>query len=83
MRLVHSALWASFVCLLSVLLALPANAAPSLDNTTCLTCHDGKKGKLEVAAADGKAHDRPDLADTGCDRVLQNPLNQNNGLHFC
>ncbi len=55
MRLVRSALWASFVCLVSVLLALPANAAPSLDNATCLTCHDGKKGKLEVAAADGKA----------------------------
>ena len=27
--------------------------APKLDNATCNTCHDGKKGKLEVPAADG------------------------------
>jgi cytochrome b subunit of formate dehydrogenase len=25
----------------------------NLDNATCLTCHDGKKGKLEVAGKDG------------------------------
>ena len=38
--------------------ALAATAAPaaptSLDNATCLTCHDGKKGKLEVPVKDGK-----------------------------
>ncbi len=27
--------------------------APTLDNATCLTCHDGKKGKLEVPGAEG------------------------------
>ena len=63
MRLERSVLWAIFVCLLSVFLVLPANAAPapapatppSLDNASCLTCHDGKKGKLEVPGSDGKA----------------------------
>ena len=25
-----------------------------LDNATCLTCHDGKKGKLEVPVAEGE-----------------------------
>jgi cytochrome b subunit of formate dehydrogenase len=29
-------------------------AAPSLDNATCLTCHDGKKGKIEVSTQAGK-----------------------------
>ena len=63
MRLERSVLSTIFVCLLSVFLTLPASAAPdatpatppSLDNVTCLTCHDGKKGKLEVPGADGKA----------------------------
>jgi hypothetical protein len=31
-----------------------APVAQKLDNATCQTCHDGKKGKLEVPAADGK-----------------------------
>ena len=31
----------------------PAAAPGKLDNATCQSCHDGKKGKLEVAAADG------------------------------
>ena len=31
-----------------------AATAPALDNATCLTCHDGKKGKLEVPGADDK-----------------------------
>jgi cytochrome b subunit of formate dehydrogenase len=35
--------------------AQTAPAAEKLDNATCLTCHDGKKGKLEVPAADGKS----------------------------
>jgi cytochrome b subunit of formate dehydrogenase len=34
--------------------AVPA-APPSLDNASCLSCHDGKKGKLEVPGSDGKA----------------------------
>jgi len=41
----------------------PATAAtkavasePNLDNSTCLACHDGKKGKLEAHSADGEAH---------------------------
>jgi hypothetical protein len=55
MRLARSALWAFLVCLASGLLAIPASAEPTLDNTTCLTCHDGKKGKLEVPGVDGKA----------------------------
>ncbi len=33
----------------------PVLAAPVvLDNATCQTCHDGKKGKLEVPGAEGK-----------------------------
>ena len=54
MRLKRSGLWATFICLASLLLPLSASAAPTLDNTTCLNCHDGKKGKLEVPDADGK-----------------------------
>ena len=34
-----------------------APVAQKLDNATCQTCHDGKKGKLEVPAADGKKHE--------------------------
>ena len=61
MRLERSVLSTILACLASVFLALPASAAPtpaappSLDNATCLTCHDGKKGKLEVPGTDGKA----------------------------
>ncbi|MDO8989711.1 MAG: cytochrome b/b6 domain-containing protein [Sideroxyarcus sp.] len=38
-------------------LAGPARAqteSANLDNASCLTCHDGKKGKLEVAGKDGE-----------------------------
>jgi cytochrome b subunit of formate dehydrogenase len=54
MRLFAVSTWMALACL-----ALPgtnahAQAAPALDNATCLTCHDGKKGKLEVANPDGK-----------------------------
>jgi len=31
-----------------------AASAQALDNATCLSCHDGKKGKLEVPGAEGK-----------------------------
>ena len=44
-------------CLGSGALAATPAAAPAtakaLDNTTCLSCHDGKKGKLEVAGTEG------------------------------
>jgi cytochrome b subunit of formate dehydrogenase len=35
--------------------AIASNAPsdPSLDNASCLSCHDGNKGKLEVPGADG------------------------------
>jgi len=36
------------------------DSAAKLDNKTCLTCHDGNKGELEVPAADGET--RPLLA---------------------
>ena len=56
MRLFAASTWMALACL-----ALPgtnahaqAQAAPALDNATCLTCHDGKKGKLEVATPGGK-----------------------------
>ncbi len=42
--------------LLGASLALTATAtiaAPALDNASCLSCHDGKKGKLEAPAVDG------------------------------
>lgn len=51
--------------MLGACLSLPAFAAstaaeaapPKLDNATCLSCHDGKKGKLQVAGAEGKARE--------------------------
>ena len=54
MRFARSALWATFLCLASVLWSLPASAATPLDNASCLSCHDGKKGKLDIPGADGK-----------------------------
>lgn len=50
-------------CVVGALATLPVTAADSqqsahasqtLDNATCLTCHDGKQGKLEVPGADGE-----------------------------
>ena len=37
----------------ATLVTLPATAQP-LDNASCLSCHDGNKGKLEVSAAEGE-----------------------------
>ncbi|MDP2366739.1 cytochrome c3 family protein [Rhodoferax sp.] len=37
-------------------------AASSLDNATCQTCHDGKKGKLEGAGADGEKRELREIA---------------------
>ena len=39
----------------------PASLA-TLDNATCLSCHDGKKGNLEVPGADGKPRALRNLA---------------------
>ena len=56
---------AAAVCLSSALMALPAAAAnktkieppaEKLDNATCQTCHDGKKGKLEMPGVAGEKH---------------------------
>jgi len=57
MRIARPALWASLVCVVGAMLALPAVAEPTLDNATCLTCHDGKKGKLASAPVEGKTRD--------------------------
>ena len=62
------------VWLLSALLSLPSMAAsdtaaaaapaapPTLDNASCLSCHDGKKGKLEVPAPEGKKRELRSVA---------------------
>ena len=64
----HSSQFAKWVmavaaCVAGALTTLPvtaaniqqsAHASQTLDNTTCLTCHDGKQGKLEVPGADGE-----------------------------
>jgi cytochrome b subunit of formate dehydrogenase len=64
-------LWilASVISLSGVLTAWPALAAssvaakaaaptpePKLDNATCLTCHDSKKGKIEMPGIGGEKH---------------------------
>lgn len=64
----HSSQFAKWVmavaaCVAGALTTLPVTAADSqqsahasqiLDNATCLACHDGKRGKLEVPGADGE-----------------------------
>jgi cytochrome b subunit of formate dehydrogenase len=65
MRISQFAKWimAAAVCLTGVFVALPLLAADTqkaprasqkLDNATCQSCHDGKKGKIEVPGADGE-----------------------------
>ena len=62
MRLKSSLLLGGLAWLLGTCLSLPVSAAnpaaqapsPKLDKATCLSCHDGKKGKLQVSGADGK-----------------------------
>jgi cytochrome b subunit of formate dehydrogenase len=53
MRLKKSVKWIALMAVAGVVcLANLAAAAPdALDNTTCLTCHDGKKGKLASKTA--------------------------------
>jgi cytochrome b subunit of formate dehydrogenase len=36
--------------------AAVVQAEPVLDNATCLTCHDGKKGKVEMPGVGGESH---------------------------
>ena len=52
------------VCLLPGLHAqtLPPGAAAALDNASCQTCHDGTRGKLMMADAEGKARDLHSVA---------------------
>ncbi|OIN94496.1 MAG: cytochrome C [Comamonadaceae bacterium CG1_02_60_18] len=59
MRLTPSLMNGAVAFLLATVLNLPvfaasstATQAPKLDNATCLSCHDGKKGAIEVPAAD-------------------------------
>ncbi|WP_395686384.1 cytochrome C [Caenimonas koreensis] len=50
-----AALWlAAFLFCAPAVHAQAQAAPPSLDNATCLSCHDGKKSKLEVAGVAGK-----------------------------
>lgn len=55
MRFRRFALWAAMACLSGLLIGGQASAATPLDNATCLTCHDGKKGELEAPGAEGKS----------------------------
>ena len=41
--------------------AAVAAPLPGLDNAGCPTCHDGQKGKLEVADADGEKRELRDV----------------------
>jgi len=62
-------LMAALFSLLGALTVLPASSAaaatkaaaaepaePQLDNASCLSCHDGKKGKLEMPGIGGESH---------------------------
>ena len=55
MQFKRFAVWAALACVSAFLVGGPATAATPLDNATCLTCHDGKKGKLEAPGAEGKS----------------------------
>ncbi len=56
MRFQRFKIWIALAFFATLFSALPAGAEPTLDNGTCLTCHDGKKGKLEVPPGpEGKA----------------------------
>ncbi|MFC5300122.1 cytochrome C [Azospira restricta] len=52
----RSALWLCGLLLAAAAVfgAVPAAAANKLDNAGCLSCHDGKKGKIEVPGKDGE-----------------------------
>src|SRR5215468_7879788 len=49
----------------------PAAAKAKTDNATCLSCHDGKKGKLEMPTAAGKPRTLNDV----------DPLKFGKGVH--
>ena len=56
--------WALALCLLPNAMALtPVTKAPvTLDNASCLACHDGTKGKLKQTDAQGKSQDLHSVA---------------------
>ena len=57
--------WTAAAGLLAIFLCAPAGhaeAAPRLDNATCLSCHDGRKGKLEIATAEGASRELRSVA---------------------
>jgi cytochrome b subunit of formate dehydrogenase len=45
------------ICLAGIFTSAPAAADDQLDNATCQSCHDGKKGKLEMQGAKGEARE--------------------------
>lgn len=62
----------ALICLAGAMTALPVAAeeekkaappatAEKLDNATCQSCHDGKKGKLEMPTADGEKRALKDI----------------------
>ena len=58
----RAALWAGALLIAALLPATAATAANELDNATCLSCHDGKKGKLAAHVAEGEARDLRSIA---------------------
>lgn len=46
--------WCFAVCLSGRVIAADSDSGPGLDNKTCLSCHDGKRGQLEVPGTDGE-----------------------------
>jgi cytochrome b subunit of formate dehydrogenase len=73
MRTSQFAKWvmAAAMCLTGAMLALPtwaasaskgAHASQTLDSASCQSCHDGKKGKIEVPAEDGEKRALRDIS---------------------
>jgi hypothetical protein len=54
MKLWNYLAWIVLGCVVGNYNAYAVEITPKLDNATCLTCHDGKKGKLEVDAKGGE-----------------------------
>ena len=52
----------ALACLLVATWVPLATLAQTLDNASCLSCHDGKKGKWEVPAAEGKKRELHSIA---------------------
>jgi thiosulfate reductase cytochrome b subunit len=68
-------LLATLALLLASAAAVAAAPVAGLDNAGCLSCHDGKKGKLETVAADGEKrklrHVPPDKYGQGVHAKMQ------------